>query len=162
MARFGNVKAAALVALAFAAACTPGGIPAATGGGGGGGGRNAVTTIDVNLTQHAPVQTPAGTSGGYAPPIAMVAVGSTIRFHNSDGFAHTATLIPGATTFPPGSPFSVTAQTQSGTNLSNSWSSGTLQPGSTSQTLLVDKAGTYLFGCFFHYGSPMRATIVAQ
>ena len=146
-------------ALLFAAACTPGGIPAA----GGGGGTNASTmTIDVNLTLHAPTDTAFGRSGGYAPALAAVPVGSNIRFHNSDGFSHTATLIPGASAFPDGSPFSVRAQIQTGSKITDRWSSGTLAAGSTSQTIAVTSPGTYLFGCFFHYGSPMRAAIVAR
>ena len=152
------MKRAAITAALLLAACTPGGMPPSSGSSGGG----TVTTIDVNLTQHAATQTPEGSSGGYAPAITTVAVGSSIRFVNSDGFAHTATLIAGATVFPAGSPFSASAQTHSGTNVSQPWSSGTLSPGSSSQAISIDRAGTYLFGCFFHYGSPMRGVIVAQ
>jgi len=120
------------------------------------------SVIDINLTLHAPVSTPAGESGGYAPAVTTVAVGSSIRFVNSDGFAHTATLIPGASTFPSASPFAVSAQTQSGSVVSQPWSSGALAAGTGSQSIAIDHAGTYLFGCFFHYGAPMRGTIVAQ
>lgn len=136
-------------------ACTNGGIIAQTGG-------SADQTVDVNLTLDPVAQTSAGSGGGYAPVITAVAVGTRIRFLNSDSFAHTATLIPNATSFPPGSPFTVSAQTQSGSTLSQAWSSGTLAGGASSQTLTVDRAGTYLFGCFFHYGAPMRALIVAH
>jgi plastocyanin len=136
----------ALIALT---ACTPGGKTANIGNAGGTG----ITTIDVNLTLHV---------DGYLPDSVTVPVGSSIRFTNSDGFAHTATVIPGATTFPSGSPFTVAAQTQSGTEISQDWSSGVLQPGSFSQIISVNAPGTYLFGCFFHYGAPMRGTIVAQ
>lgn len=148
----------ALIAGCMLAACTPGGMTPAGGSSGG----VTTTTIDVNLTQHAATQTPEGVSQGYAPAVTTVAVGSSIRFVNSDGFAHTATLIRGAASFPAGSPFSVSAQTQSGSALSTGWSSGTLASGGASQTILVDQAGTYLYGCFFHYGSPMRGVIVAQ
>ncbi len=141
--------------LALLGACTAGGVPTTTGGGGG-------VTIDVNLTLHAPSSTPYGQSGGYAPAVTTVAVGSQIRFMNSDGFAHTATLIPNAQTFPSGSPFGISAQQQRGTTLSGGFSSGVLQPGTSSQSITVDRSGTYLFGCFFHYGAPMRAAIVAQ
>lgn len=139
-------------------ACTPGAMPAQGGSSGGG----AVTTIDVNLTQHAPTQTPQGTSAGYAPAITTVAVGSAIRFTNSDGFAHTATLIPNATSFPAGSVFDASALTQKGSAISGSWTSGTMSAGASSQILTVDRAGTYLYGCFYHYGAPMRGVIVAQ
>jgi plastocyanin len=138
-----------LLTVLLLAACTPGAL-APTGSSGGGSG---VTTIDVNLTQH---------TDGYAPDVTTVPVGSSIRFVNSDGFAHTATAIPGATSFPAGSPFTASAQTQSGNAISQAWSSGTLAAGAASQTILIDRAGTYLFGCFYHYGSPMRGTIVAQ
>jgi plastocyanin len=140
--------ALALTALLLAA-CTNGAITPTSSSSGG----NGVTTIDVNLTQHA---------DGYAPDVTTVGVGSSIRFVNSDGFAHTATAIPGATSFPAGSPFSASALTQTGSAVSQAWSSGTLAAGASSQTILIDRAGTYLFGCFYHYGSPMRGTIVAQ
>ena len=80
-----------VLALALAA-CTPGGA-AMTGGGGGAGGN--VTTIDVNLTLSQPVQTPYGLSGAMTPPVTTVPVGAVIQFTNTDGFAHTASLIPG-------------------------------------------------------------------
>lgn len=136
-----------LVALAVAG-CTNGGVLAAGPAGGG-----DAQTVDVNLSMH---------PGGYAPDTLTVAVGTHIRFVNSDSFAHTATLIAGAQTFPAGSPFGASAQTQSGATLSQAWSSGTLEPNGSSQTLTVDAPGTYLYGCFYHYGSPMRGTIVAQ
>jgi plastocyanin len=145
--------------LAFAA-CTPGGA-AITGGGGGGAN---VTTIDVNLTLSQPVSTAYGQSGGMTPPVTTVAVGSVIQFTNTDGFAHTATLIPPSDkTFPAGSPFTNSATTQHGTTISTAnWTSGAMQAGTSSQLITVDKPGTYLFGCFFHYGAPMRGAIVAQ
>ncbi len=145
---------AAVAALALAA-CTAGGIPSSSGGSGG-------VTIDVSLTQFAPSQTPYGQSGGFSPPVTTVSVGTQIHFVNVDTFAHTATLIPGAGTFPSGSPFNSGALQQHGSNLSGGFSSGALQPNASSQTITADRPGTYLFGCFFHYGAPMRAAIVAQ
>lgn len=148
-------------AAALLASCTPNGIGDSSGsGGGGGGGTNHV--VDVNLTLNPIVQTPYGESGGMSPAITTVKVGDTIDFVNSDGFAHTATSIPNATTFPAGSPFKQGALTQSGATLSGGWSSGAMQAGSGSQTVQADKPGTYLFGCYFHYGAPMRGAIVAQ
>lgn len=141
--------------LLLLAACTNGGVPVASGGSGG-------VAIDINLTLSQPSKTQWGESGGYTPAITNVAVGSEIHFTNTDSFAHTATEIPNATQFPSGSPFHASATQQSGTNLSGGFSSGALQAGSSSQTISVDRAGTYLFGCFFHYGAPMRAAIVAQ
>lgn len=143
------------VALVLLAACTAGGIPTSSGGGGG-------TVIAINLTLSVPVKTPYGESGGYKPAITNVPVGSSISFTNTDSFPHTATSILGATQFPPGHKFGNQALTQSGTTLSGGFTTGALQAGTSSQSILVDTAGTYLFGCFFHYGAPMRAAIVAQ
>jgi plastocyanin len=144
---------------AFAlAACTPGGA-AMTGGGGAGGN---VTTIDVNLTLSQPVQTPYGQSGGMTPPVTTVPVGAVIQFTNTDGFAHTASLIPGSK-FPNASPLTSAATTQHGNTISTAnWTSGAMQAGTSSQPITVDKAGTYLYGCYFHFGAPMKGAIVAQ
>ena len=152
----------AAIALVFAmAACTPGGTLASSGGGAPAGVQ--VTKIDVNLTLHAsPAQLPQGSAAGYAPVQTTVPVGSFVQFVNSDGFAHTASAIAGASAFPASSPFAVSAQTQSGSAVSGSWSSGTLQAGQSSQLIQIDAPGTYLYGCFFHYGAPMRGAIVAQ
>lgn len=138
------------------AACTAGGIPSSSGGSGG-------VTIDVSLTQFAPSQTPYGQSGAYSPAVTTVSVGTQIHFVNVDSFAHTATEIVGASSFPAGSPFNASALQQHGSTLSGTgFSSGALQPNASSQTITADQPGTYLFGCFFHYGAPMRAAIVAQ
>jgi len=151
------MKRTLAVALFLAlASCTNGGTPTSSNGAGAG------TTIDVNLTLNAPVGTPYGESGGFNPPVTTVPVGSQIRFTNTDSFAHTATLIPNATSFPQGSPFGAGALQQHGNSVSGGFSSGAMQAGSSSQTILVDRAGTYLYGCFFHYGAPMRGAIVAQ
>jgi plastocyanin len=141
------------------AACTPGGA-AMTGGGGGAN----VTTIDVNLTLSQPVSTPYGQSGGMTPPVTTVAVGSQIQFTNTDGFAHTASLLPNdPKTFPASSPLTSAATSQLGNTISNpAWTSGAMQAGTSSQVITVDKPGTYLFGCFFHFGAPMKGAIVAQ
>ena len=159
-----NAPRAMLLAAVSAAlaACTPNGIGLAASGGGGGGGGGKTVTVDVNLTLNQPVQTPYGLSGGMKPPITDVSVGDSVIFDNSDGFAHTSTSIPNATKFPAGSPFTQGALKQSGTTLSGGWSSGAMQAGSSSQKVLVDKPGTYLYGCFFHYGAPMRGAIVAK
>ncbi|MGA9944610.1 MAG: plastocyanin/azurin family copper-binding protein [Candidatus Cybelea sp.] len=137
------------------AACTAGGIPTSSGGGGG-------VTIQVSLTQFAQQPTPYGSSLGYSPAVTTIAVGSQIHFVNVDSFQHTATLLKGFTSFPSGSPLGGAAETQSGSALSSNWSSGVLQPSSSSQTITADVAGTYLFGCYFHYSGGMRAAIVAQ
>lgn len=152
--------AIAIACAMLAPGCTPNGIGVSGGGGGSTGGVNHV--VDVNLTLNLPVPTPYGESGGMKPPVTDVRVGDTVTFVNSDGFAHTVTSIPNATKFPAGSPFTQSALKQTGATLSGGWSSGAMQAGSSSQVVKADKPGTYLFGCYFHYGAPMRGAIVAK
>jgi plastocyanin len=144
-------------ALALLAACTQGGIPASVGGGASG----ATHVVDVNLTLNPPVSTPYGESGGMKPPILQVAVGDTIVFTNTDGFAHTSTSLGAARTFPANGPSAI-ALTQTGATLSGGWTSGAIQAGTSSQVVTADKPGTYLYGCFFHYPAPMRGVIIAR
>jgi plastocyanin len=149
-------------ALLLCAGCTPGSFALASAGTAAGITGN-ITTIDVDLTKDPGGATPGGDGAGYAPLVTTLAVGDGVRFHNSDGFAHTATAIPGSpSTFPSAYPFTSAALNQTANKLSEGFSSGSLTAGSISQALLADKPGTYLFGCFYHYGSPMRASIVVQ
>jgi plastocyanin len=151
-----------LGALLACVGCTPGSFALASASGATGI-TGTVVTVDVDLTKDRSGPTPGGTGAGYAPLVTMLAVGDGVRFHNSDGFSHTATAIPGApATFPASYPFTSAALDQVGSKLSQGFSSGNLTAGSTSQTLLADKSGTYLFGCFYHYGSPMRASVVVH
>jgi plastocyanin len=155
-------KLLAPILLALVSACTPGGA-----GLGGGGGTVPITgkivTINVSLTLYSLTQTPAGPALGYSPEVTSVNVGDGIKFFNQDSFSNTATLIPNATTYPAASPFGFSATKQSGNALSRGWSSGALtQSGSTSQTIAVDQAGTFLYGCFFHYSGGMRGEIIAK
>jgi plastocyanin len=154
------IRGGMLLALWCLCACTPGGVAANNGGGVPAG--SQVTKIDVNLTVHSAVQTAQGTAAGYAPIPVTVAVGTYVEFMNSDSFAHTASLVGTAGTFPAASPLNASAQQQSGAAISLSWSTGTLQAGALSKPIRVDAAGTYLFGCFFHYGAPMRGVIDAH
>lgn len=154
-----RTAAIACAMLAALSACTPNGIGVSGGGGGGGG--STAHVVDVNLTQNLPVGTPYGQSGGMKPPVLTVKVGDTIVFKNSDSFAHTSTFVGNGPSFPSKGP-GASALTQSGMTLSGGWTSGAMQPGSGSQVVTADKAGTYLYGCFFHYGAPMRGAIVAQ
>jgi plastocyanin len=110
------------------------------------------TTIAVNLTSFLQ---------GYSPDVLTVAVGTRIQFTNTDSFAHTATSIAGDT-FPAASPFDGSALAASGSALSGPWSSGNLAAGATSPVFVADRSGTYLFGCFYHYGHPMQGQIVAR
>ena len=151
-----NTRLFPLLALSLLAACTAGGTPVSSGGGGG-------VVIDINLTLSQPVKTAYGESGGFTPAITTVPVGSQFHFTNTDSFAHTASFLGSQfTQFPAGSPLGQGATKQSGDNLSGGFTSGALQAGSSSQTITADRAGTYLYGCFFHYGAPMRAAIIAQ
>ena len=152
------MKSLIAISLIVLTACTPGGIAPTSGGSSGPTG----TTIDINLTLYPPMQTSIGVAGGYAPIQLRVAVGTTLRFINTDGFAHTATVIPATTSFPTTSPFSISAETQTGSLISQAWSTGSLAAGATSQQVTVDVAGTYFYGCFYHYGASMRGQIVAQ
>lgn len=145
--------------LAVLAGCTPG----ASGGGGAAPVTATSQTVDINLTQYGSptITTAAGPAAGYAPIPLTVAVGTTIHFVNTDGFAHTATSIS-SPSFPSTYPFTSNALNASGSSLSGSWSTGALNAGDASQTFIADRAGTYIFGCFFHYGAPMRGEIVVQ
>ncbi len=151
--------ARALACTMVLAACTPNGVLVTSGGGG-----NVanVSRINVSISAFGQVSTPAGLALGFSPEITNVSVGSGVQFVNVDNTAHTATSISGATTFPATSPFTFSATIQSGTALSTGFSSGTLQAGASSPVFLVDKPGTYLYGCFFHYSGTMRGEIVAQ
>ncbi len=138
------------------AGCTPGAPPAGTGTA-----AAATTMIDVSLTSSTAVATAFGSAGGFSPSITTVALGSTVRFVNVDSFAHTASSFGGAA-FPAASPLGAAALTTSGATLSGGWTSGALGAGDASPVLVADKLGTYLYGCFFHYGAPMRGAIVVQ
>ena len=140
------------------AACTPNGILVTSGGGSN---VSTVTRINVSISAFGQTSTPAGLALGFSPEIANVTVGSGVQFVNVDNTSHTATSISG-TSFPATSPLTFAATTTSGSALSTGFSSGTLQAGASSPVFLVDKPGTYLYGCFFHYSGTMRGEIVAQ
>lgn len=123
---------------------------------------SAVTTIDISLTAHGESATAAGNGGGYAPAQLTVAVGTRIQFVNSDSFAHTASFVGAATTFPASSPLDARALGASGSALSQGWSSGNLTAAGHSPIFVADAPGTYLYGCFYHYGAPMRGAIVVR
>jgi plastocyanin len=150
------VRVVSLLLISVLAGCTPGAPPAGTGNA-----AVAATTIDVSLTSSSAASTAYGSGGGYAPLVTTVMLGTSVRFVNVDSFSHTSTSISG-TSFPSSSPFGGAALTVSGGTLSGGWSSGTLGAGTASQPLLADKAGTYLYGCFFHYGAPMRGAVLVK
>jgi plastocyanin len=139
-------------------ACTDGAPGSMSGGGAG------VTAIEVSLTTFTATPTAQGVSAGYAPAQLVVPVGTQIRFMNQDSFAHTASAVAGQT-FPASSPLnaSALAPSASGRGLSGgTWSSGNLAAGAVSPVFIADAPGTYLFGCFYHYGAPMRGSIVVR
>lgn len=149
------MRSVARLLLVALAGCTSGAPP------GGSGTTSGTTLIDVQLTSSPVTATPYGSSTGYAPPVTTVSVGTTLQFVNRDSFAHTATSVSG-TTFPADPGFTSSALTASGARLSTGWTSGNLGPGEASPTLLADTAGTYLFGCFYHYGGGMHGAIVVR
>lgn len=140
-------------------ACTDGAPGSTTGAA-----TSGVMTIEVSLTAFAASTIPAGRSAGYSPALLSVPIGTRIRFLNTDSFAHTASAV-GGSSFPTSSPLSASALTPSasGSPLSaGGWSSGNLAAGSSSPVFVADAPGTYLFGCFYHYGAPMRGAIVVR
>ena len=154
------VRTTSLLLIAALSGCTPGAPPA--------GATSAVaptsptsTTINISLSTSTVVATAYGSAGGFAPSVVTVPLGSTVRFVNVDSFAHTSSSFAGAS-FPAGSPLGGSALTVAGDRLSTGWSSGSLAAGAASQPLLADVAGTYLYGCFFHYGAPMRGAIAVR
>jgi len=122
-----------------------------------------VTRIDVSIAAFSLESTPAGDARGFSPELTDVSVGSGVQFVNVDNTTHTATAIVDATTYPTQSPFGIAAlQPSTSSNLSGSWGAGALQAGQMSKVFVVNQAGTYLYGCFFHYSGGMRGEIVAH
>jgi plastocyanin len=150
---------AAVLLLTFApAACTPGAISQPAGAGISG----TAVIIHVSLLKFAKKSSPFGEVAGYSPNVLTVQHGSTVQFVNDDNFSHTASSV-GSAGFPPGNPFSNLALTQSGKDLADAnWSTGQLQGSAASQTFTTNTPGTYYFGCFYHYATPMRGVIVVQ
>ncbi|HEY5094775.1 MAG TPA: plastocyanin/azurin family copper-binding protein [Candidatus Eremiobacteraceae bacterium] len=150
---------AALLMLTFgSAACTPGAVSAPAGAGISG----KATIIHVSLIKYAKQSSPYGEVAGYSPNVVTIQHGSTVQFVNDDTFSHTASSV-GTSGFPSGDPFSNSALTQSGKDLADAnWSSGSLQGNTASQTFSANTPGTYYFGCFYHYATPMRGVIVVQ
>ena len=142
------------------AGCTAGGVYAS---GAGSSGAASITTVDVSIAAFGASSTPAGSSRGFSPAVITIPVGSGVRFVNVDNTTHTVTAIPGASAFPSTSPFSASALSPGATSdLSGTWGAGVLQPGGSSGVFIANSAGTYLYGCFFHYSGGMRGVIIAH
>ncbi len=155
-----NGRAGALALVMSLAGCTAGGILASTTGSGG---VTSVTTVDVSIAAFGAQSTTAGSALGFSPAQITIPVGSGVRFVNVDNTTHTVTAIPAATTFPSISPFSAAAlQPGATSDLSGAWGAGVLQPGGASGVFVANTAGTYLYGCFFHYSGGMRGVIIAH
>ena len=117
--------------------------------------------VGESLTKYGQMSSSFGTVGGFNPALVLVAHGATIQFHNEDSFDHTASGI-NAASFPGGNPLPLSAQTPSGTDVSQpGWSSGLLSPGAFSRAFGTSQVGTYLFGCQIHYPA-MRGVIIVQ
>jgi plastocyanin len=155
-----NARTVAVACMMTLAGCTAGGIYAS---GTGSSGVTSVTTVDVSIAAFGAQTTPAGSALGFSPEIVTIPVGSGVRFVNVDNTTHTVTAIPGASTFPSTSPFSASAlQPGATSDLSGAWGAGVLQPGGSSGIFIANTAGTYLYGCFFHYSGRMRGVIIAH
>ena len=149
---------ACLAAATTLAGCTPG---AATATGGSKGAIANATIIHVSLLTYAPASSVYGQIAGYSPNPITVPRGSIVQFVNDDNFLHTATFV-GTTSFPP-RPLPASSTIASGSDLATpGWSSGDLQGGAFSQGFTASTSGTFYYGCYHHYGSPMRGVIVVQ
>jgi plastocyanin len=112
-------------------------------------GFNHTETTDATL---GPVYFYAMVASGPAQVI-RVKTGSQVVFTNDDpsGVTHTAGGF-GSASFPVSFDNS-NRHTQAGTAIDGgtTWSTGDLSPGQTSQAFTIPAAGTYYFGCGFHY-----------
>ena len=145
---------------ALSSACTPG--AATTPSGASRAPISGAVVVHVSLLKYGPLSTAFGTVAGYSPDPLTVPVGSIVQFVNDDNFTHTASSV-GSSGFPAGNPLSSVAQTPSGVDLASpAWSSGNIAGGSLSQGFTASTPGTYYYGCFYHFGSPMRGVIVVQ
>jgi len=152
--RFLLVCALASVA---ATGCTPGAAVAPNANHAAG---SSAIIIGMSLIKYGQAPSPFGTVQAYNPAFTTVPVGSTIQFHNDDGFNHTATMIGGS--FPASNQFQTAALTPSGTSLASpGWSTGDMVSNSFSQTFAASTPGTYLYGCAHHYPA-MRGVIIVQ
>lgn len=118
--------------------------------------------VHVSLLKYTATNSAYGTVAGYSPNPIVVPRGSTVQFVNDDNFTHTASSV-GTSGFPPGNPLNASAQSPNGSDLAMAgWSSGNIAGGAFSQGFTASTSGTYYFGCFYHYGQPMRGVIVVQ
>lgn len=174
---------AALGGALIATACSGGGYGGGGityGGGGGGGGTQSCATSPLSgpITVTAALgisscnDTTAGVVLGFSDSgakaqVIVVHTNQNIKFHNGEGFPHSADLLG---TFAsqsswPGSYSGAPAASAGGTAISASgFSTGALAGGADSATYTTGSAtGMYMIGCRFHYNSNgMRTLIVVQ
>ncbi len=73
----------------------------------------------------------------FNPATITVAKGTTVKWQNSDGVAHTAT------------------------SDSNTWDTGNI-PGGASKSITFNTAGTFSYNCIYHSSMGMRGTVIVQ
>lgn len=119
--------------------------------------------VNLSLTRYTKItHESAGDSVGTSPAIVHVHVGDSIVFVNNDTDAHhTATGLTGATRFSEPR-WTQAVLKQFGSIGAQPWSSGDLAPGSGSAPMVASTAGTFLYGCFFHYSAGMRGEIIVE
>ena len=120
------------------------------------------TIVTLSLDRYQKVtHLDAGDSVGIAPALVHVHVGDTIVFVNADPVAHhTATGLPSTRFSEPR--WTQAALAQGGSIGGQAWSTGDLAPGARSAPVAASTAGTFLYGCFFHYSAGMRGEIVVE
>lgn len=117
--------------------------------------------VHESLLTFPPTNSAYGQIAGYSPNPITVPKGAVVQFVNDDNFLHTATFVS-TTGFTPG-PLPLSSTTASGADLATpGWSSGDLKGGAFSQGFTASTSGTYYYGCYHHYGSPMRGVIIVQ
>jgi len=100
-----------------------------------------VGTTDAPAAGTVMITIPVGAAGlglgGYSPNPAVVAVGSTVMWMNTDSIAHTATSSTGV------------------------WDSGVIAPGGSFSRVFA-ATGTYPYFCTIHGAAAMSGTVVVQ
>jgi len=153
--------------------------------GGGGGNMNCVTalppagtqTIGVNLTNpnqaacddptYSSVKAYFGGSTVTTSQVISVTHSGTnvVEFTNLDIQPHTAaSLGPWSGSYPPNGPDPAATASPTNTDISAAgFTTGNLDPGTTSNAYLANVPGFYIIGCAYHYNSDnMRTVIIVQ
>ena len=134
--------------------------------------------VGVNLSTEMPTMDPTyGRMLGYfistgtintTSQVVHLTAATNMVFENFDsGIPHTASFLGNASangaTFPPAFNGSATQSPANAVISTSNFSSGTLNPGSTSLQYNSGPPGFYMFGCAFHYDSDgMRTVVIVQ